>query len=407
MPPTRRLPPSGSEVPIAPAIPAGATTDPILLAVVGMSPAVITETLWALAHEPEPILPRRVIAVTTVEGRRRIHEDLFSPRPRFEGRSAWDIFRLSLAEQGFHLDGCLRFGTTPDDLRVITAPDPRSGRSQELADIRTPSENEATADFLLDQVRQVVENPDTQLIASVAGGRKTMGALLYACLTLAGRETDRLTHVLVNTPFEQVPEFFFPTQPGGDLPIRGGASVHPLEAIIELADVPFVPLRNLFKRELGKPAGSFLRLVDSCREHVRQAAGEDIRLTLDASRPDIDVNGVSIRLAPREYLVLRFLADRAKRGDPTLGSQKEALDPLKAFQKELILSAPHDNYSDWRHLDSIAAPLEEEELRRALSSLRSKLRKAGGQASHLSDCLPSGPGRFSLAVPGPMIHLRG
>jgi CRISPR-associated protein (TIGR02584 family) len=372
-----------------------------------MSPAVITETLWALAHEPDPILPRRIIAVTTVEGRRRIQEDLFSLRPRFEGRSAWDTFRLNLAEQGFQLDGRLRFGTTPDDLRVITAPDPRTGQSQELADIRTPSENEATADFLLDQVRQVVENPDTQLIASVAGGRKTMGALLYACLTLAGRETDRLTHVLVNPPFEQVPEFFFPTQPGGDLPIRGGASVHPSEALIELADVPFVPLRNLFKRELGKPAGSFLRLVDSCREHVRQAAGEDIRLTLDATRPVIDVHGVSVQLAPREYLILRFLADRAKSGDPILGSQKEALDPLKAFQKSLLLSAPEDDYSDWRHLDSIGEPMEEAELRRALSSLRSKLRKAGGQASHLADCLPSGPGRFSLTIPGPMIHLRG
>jgi len=372
-----------------------------------MSPAVITETLWALAHEPDPVLPRRIIAVTTVEGRRRIQEDLFSPRPRFGGHSAWDTFRLALAELGFELDGRLRFGTTPDDLRVITAPDPHTGRSQELADIRTPSENEATADFLLDQVRQIVENPDTQLIASVAGGRKTMGALLYACLTLAGRETDRLTHVLVNSPFEQVPEFFFPTQPGGELPLRGGASVHPSEALIQLADVPFVPLRNLFKRELGKPAGSFLRLVDSCREHVRHAAGEDIRLTLDPSRPDIDVNGLPIRLAPREYLVLRFLADRAKRGDPILGSQKEAIDPLKAFQKSLILSAPDDNFSDWRHLDSIGAPMEEDELRRALSSLRAKLRKAGGQAFHLSECLPAGPGRFSLSVPGPMIHLRG
>lgn len=407
MPPTRRPPPPNSDLPSLPPTPPGIATDTILLAVVGMSPAVITETLWALAHEPDPILPRRIIAVTTVEGRRRIHEDLFSPRPRFEGRSAWDTFRLSLAQQGFQLDGRLRFGTTPDDLRVITAPDPRTGQSQELADIRTPSENEATADFLLDQVRQVVENPDTQLIASVAGGRKTMGALLYACLTLAGRETDRLTHVLVNPPFEQVPEFFFPTQPGGDLPIRGGASVHPSEARIELADVPFVPLRNLFKRELGKPAGSFLRLVDSCREHVRQAAGEDIRLTLDAARPVIDVHGVSVQLAPREYLILRFLADRAKSDAPILGSQKEALDPLKAFQKSLLLSAPDDDYSDWRHLDSIGEPMEEPELRRALSSLRSKLRKAGGQASHLADCLPSGPGRFSLTIPGPMIHLRG
>ena len=55
---------------------------------------------------------------------------------------------------------------------------------------------------MLDQFRMVVEKADATLIASIAGGRKTMGALLYGCMTLLGRETDRLTHVLVHEPFE-------------------------------------------------------------------------------------------------------------------------------------------------------------------------------------------------------------
>ena len=71
----------------------------------------------------------------------------------------------------------LRFGTTGDDVRVITGLETASQRSRELADIRTPADNEAAADFLLEQVRSLVENPDLQLIASVAGGRKTMDAI--------------------------------------------------------------------------------------------------------------------------------------------------------------------------------------------------------------------------------------
>jgi len=65
---------------------------------------------------------------------------------------------------------------------VITGVEAEAQRSRELQDIRTPADNEAAADFLLEQVRTIVGNPDTQLIASIAGGRKTMGALLLPCV---------------------------------------------------------------------------------------------------------------------------------------------------------------------------------------------------------------------------------
>ena len=189
----------------------------VLLAVTGMSPAVLTETIWALAQEPEPIIPTRVIVVTTADGRRELERQLFGPEPRFGGRTPWDTLRDALSAAGHDLSGHLRFGTTGDDIRVITGCDPVTGRTRELADLRTPADNEAAADFLLEQVRALVENPDTRLVASLAGGRKTMGALLYACLTLVGRETDRLTHVLVNEPFETLRGFWFPGQPGGPI----------------------------------------------------------------------------------------------------------------------------------------------------------------------------------------------
>ncbi|MCZ7641236.1 MAG: CRISPR-associated ring nuclease Csm6 [Verrucomicrobia bacterium] len=198
----------------SPSPPLTAQPETVLLAVTGMSPAVLTETVWALAHEPEPVIPSRVIVLTTASGRDALVARLFAPHPAFAGRSPWDTLREALAGEGHDLRGRLRFGTTPDDIRVITAVDPATGRSRELDDLRSPADNEAAANFLLEQVRTVVENPDTGLVASLAGGRKTMGALLYACLTLVGRETDRLTHVLVNEPFETSRDFFFPGQPG-------------------------------------------------------------------------------------------------------------------------------------------------------------------------------------------------
>ncbi len=396
--------PQAKELPPSPAPMAG--PEVVLLAVTGMSTAVLTETLWALAHEPEPVIPSRIVVVTTSDGREAIRKELFEPLPRFGGRTAWETFRAALGAAGFDLSHRLRFGTTGDDIRVITTTDPASGQSVELADLRSPHDCEAAADFLLEQVRGVVENPDTQLIASIAGGRKTMGALLYACLTLAARESDRLTHVLVSEPFETMLEFYFPAQPGGDVANRAGATIAPALALVELTDVTFVPLRNLFTRELGQPAGSFRRLVEHCQANVRRSTGEHLRVEIDRTRPTSQINGRSLELAPREHLALLFLATRAKHGETVLASYDEALADLEAFRAAIRQSAPANDWSDWRHAAGLDRPFDSRELVRVLSDIRRKAKAAGGDAAFLASVLPE-RGRCSLDVPGPLIHIKG
>lgn len=377
-----------------------------LLAVVGMSPAVLTETVWALAHEPEPVVPSRIIAVTTIQGRQAIRNALFQPLERFGNQTAWQALRSSLERDGVNVEDRLRFGTTGDDIRVITTQSPGSGESAELQDLRSPSDNSGAADFLLEQVRSIVENPDNRLVASIAGGRKTMGALLYACVTLIGRETDRLTHVLVNEPFETLHEFYFPGQPGGVLVHPVAGKVCPDHAEVELANVPFVPLRNLFSRELGRTAGTFSRLVTTCRDNIRRRVAEAIRLSVDMSRTEIEINGTLTRLAPREHVIMLYLGTRAKQGQPPFASYGEALDSVEDFRQSLVASAPLDNFSDWRHADGLRSAFEEDqEIRRALSAIRSKIRKLGGDAALLESCLPE-KGRFSLDVPAELIHLK-
>lgn len=409
---------------LAPAAPAGVPEPPpaaetILLAVTGMSPAILTETLWALAHpkdDSEPVIPHRVIAVTTTQGRDKLAA-LFAPAAQLGGVAPWDALRAALQAEGHDLTGRLRFGHTPDDLRVITAADPATGRSLELPDIRNRADNEAAADFLLEQVRAIVENPDTHLIASVAGGRKTMSALLYACLTLVGRETDRLTHVLVSEPFETLRDFWFPAQPGGALPsptrsvgsVPSVGSVSPSAATLDLADVPFVPLRNLFQRDLGAKPGSFLRLVENCRAGIRQRAAEHLQLTLDTVRAELEVNGQRLKLAPTEMLVALFLARRAKHNEPAYPSYKSAVDDLRAFRQQQIAEASPRDFRDWRHADSLREEWKELSdgerfLTKAVSSLRDKLRQRGGDAALLAACLPE-KGRCSLDLPGPMIFI--
>lgn len=378
----------------------------VLLAVTGMSPAVLTETIWALAHPVDGsplVVPHRVITVTTAEGKRMLSR-LFEPSDALGGAAPWEALRTALEHEGLPAADRLRFGRTGDDIRVITRVDPTRQESEELADIRTGADNEAAANFLLDQVRGLVENPDTRLIVSIAGGRKTMSALLYACMTLVGRETDALTHVLVSEPYEGLPGFWFPGQPGGPVMDPSGVRHDPARARVELAWVPFVSLRQFLVKELGRKPGTFTRLVELCRRQIRRRSAEDLKLTLDTQRSELEVNGVRINLAPAEMLMFLFLALRAKRNEPAFPSYKDALDELNAFREEQRELAREHPVS-WRGAGSLQGVWDEHDLARAVASVRQKLRDAGGDASVLSDCLPS-KGRCSLDVPGSLIYVR-
>lgn len=383
---------------------APSNSEVVLLAVIGMSPAILTETIWALAAEQPPVIPDRIVVVTTLQGREQVKQ-LFAETSALKKQSPWNALRQALEQRGHNLKGKLRFGATANDIRVITGHDKTSERTIELNDIRDRADNEAAADFLLEQVRTFVENPDIQLIVSIAGGRKTLSALMYACVTLAGRETDRLTHVLVSEPFETLRDFWFPHQPGGALKDRDGHEHDPKSAKVELAHVPFVPLRNLFRRELGQPAGSFRRLIDVCLANVRLTAGERLGLQVEMSHPRTNINGRVLELSPREHLLLLFFAQRAKRGETVLSAYDEALVELEETRQKLRASAPANNWSDWRNSESLSAELTERDLVRIISDIRRKAKQAGSDAAFLADVLPA-KGRCALDIPASNISIK-
>lgn len=380
----------------------------ILLAVTGMSSAILTETVWALAQENPPVLPDSVVVLTTSVGKKQIERELFTPQPHFNDQCGWDCLREKLQERGHDTKGRLRFDPA-SDLHILTRWDESSHRNLFLGDIRTAEDNEAAADCILEFVRSIVERPDTRLIASIAGGRKTMGTLLYACMTLVGREDDRLTHVLVNEPFDDVrlsPKFYFPDQPSAELTTADDKTVRVAEAHIDLADVPFVPLRNLFARELGRMPGRFSALVAQCSEGIRKRSSNSVKLVVHRSRPEIEVNGIRIKLSPKEQLLALFLADRGRKTQPPFAAYKEAENSLNEYRKQLRLKAPENDFSDWRGSNSIASDFDEQEIRKAVSSLRTKLKAAGPDAMALLPYLPE-TRRLSIDLPRKQISVVG
>lgn len=376
----------------------------VLLAVTGMTPAILTETIWALAHETPPVIPDRVVAVTTTRGKLLMEQELFTPASN-GGKDLWQTLREEILGGQNPNDHRLIL----DTIREITAPNARTGRNQALEDFRTSDENAAMANFVLDQVRNLVETPNIQLITSIAGGRKTLGALLYACMSLLGRETDRLTHVLVSEPYDSFglkPRFYFPEQPIQSLKTADGKMVLAKEASIDLGDIPFVPLRNLFERDLIRKPYSFTELVERCRHKVNEVASRNVDLTVWRHRREIAVNGLRVQTSNFQQVLMLFLAETGNAAVlARITKFNSAIEPLKLFANQLYAKRKPNDFNDWRGEARLPDNIDDQNLRRSLNELKDKLRDAGPEAVALIQALPE-RGRFSLDLPPTAITVR-
>lgn len=376
----------------------------VLVTTIGTSPSVFTSTIWALAQN-ERLLPHRIKVLTTRLGRERLVQQVFTPSPDFGGRTAWESLCKNLEADGFDLTGRLEFAPSPAFLRVFTAAPPGERMPRELDDITSQAENEQVADAMLETLRGVM-NDDTRIVASIAGGRKTVSALFYACVSLIGRSGDRIIHVVVNEPFDRAdlkPPFFFPTQKCARLAGRDGRTVRARDAKLSIIDVPFVPLANLFPKELGRTPGRFSALVGEFRQAGQRQSLGALCVTVHRSRLEIEVCDTPIVLAPREQLLAIFLAEHLLAGRPAFAGVQELADSVEQWRPQFAAKRPCDDMSDWRCKIN-RTPLDEQDIRRALSSLGKKLRAAGPPVAIFAAALPQ-RGCFALALEKGQVRL--
>lgn len=269
----------------------------VLLAVSGLSPQIVTETIYALASDAQhgPFVPTEVHLITTREGAQRAELSLLSDDLGWFHRLCSD----------FHLPG-ITF--TRQHIHII-----RDKHERGMDDIRSPEDNRAAADFITAQVRHFTADPQCALHVSIAGGRKTMGFFLGYALSLYGRAQDRLSHVLVSEPFENSLDFFYPTPYSRVLQTRDGRLADTAVAEVTLADIPFVSLRHGLPQRLLAGHASFNETVEAAR-----AALAPPRLVLNLAQRSITAGSTTVELPPAELALLAVFARRAMRGEPAL-----------------------------------------------------------------------------------------
>ncbi|MCS7042806.1 MAG: CRISPR-associated ring nuclease Csm6 [Bryobacteraceae bacterium] len=259
----------------------------------GLSPQVVTETLYALAVQRKPAwIPQELRLVTTAEGAERARLTLLDRKAGWFHRMRREY---RLPEMKFDAS-CIR---------VV-----RDAEGRPLADIRTAPDNMAAADFLLREIRSITRDPRAELHVSIAGGRKTMGFFAGYALSLCGRPQDVLSHVLVDPPFESHPGFFYPTRAPHVIhtPPPESRPLDASQARVTLAEIPFVRLRELLERGAGEEDGGFAEAVNAVQREVSPT------LSFDCTRGAVRASGMDVRMRPAELAFYAMIARAAKEG---------------------------------------------------------------------------------------------
>lgn len=352
-----------------------------------MSPAVITETVWSLAHQKPAIIPQSIFVITTSLGYDKIKETLFET-------SAWDCFVKTLKQRGIHVAGRLQFGPARDHIRLL----PRSDCQGDVEDILTKADSEAAADCILRFVREFAADPDTRIIASIAGGRKTMTALLMSCMTLLGREQDKVCHVLVSPPYDNPylePPFLYPGS-GTKHRLPGSSKSWPSDrARIDLVEIPFVRMRAWYERDFFAQPASYMELVQRVQRTFRQPV-EYPRVTINMFNGMIQINGEPLKLNAGEFALFCVVARRVREKRPFLQWQdlEADLTELRSEPGRIQEAAWHvafrDIHWDWK-----------EDTRKRASRLRRKLKKILRDKPLIDALFPTPRSRSDIAAPYP------
>jgi CRISPR-associated protein (TIGR02584 family) len=286
----------------------------VLVALCGLTPQVVTETLWALARRTPPVHPTEIWILTTKAGRARCHETLIGPAGA-----------LARYVREYRPNPTPRCGTS----QVIVL---KGADGKPLDDVRSEEDHRAVGDHLAGLVSRQAAKGDVRLHVSVAGGRKTMGVLLAAAMQMYGRPDDRLYHVLVPPEFESLDDFFYPPKRPRTLTIKNGRRVRTDQALIELAEIPYVRLRGLMPSEQLSAMSGLSEAVEVAQRRLRRLLDPE-KVRIEAARASVIIGDQPIRLSPAHLTIYRALA-RTKvhhcthRNQPTCGDCVDCFVPF-------------------------------------------------------------------------------
>lgn len=353
----------------------------LLVLVAGLTPQIVTETLYALANQEEPFIPTEIHLITTQTGAERAQRLLLKSPPAYYQQL---VNELNLPPIKFSIE----------TIHLL-----RNLKGEPLVDIRTQKDNTCVADQIMNLMREWTADDTSALHVSLAGGRKSMTYYLGTALSLFGRAQDRLSHVLVDEAFEDQRDFFFPTKVSRLIYGKNNQPLDTSEAKVELAEIPFVRLMTEKPNQFIQGHRTFSEVVDA----AQQAVGP-LCLTLDPVLGKLRTQGLTVHLADTDMaFLLWFIEQGWDANQPWRPPSEGELDSKAAedFLKHYLAVQKLHGGTDDRPQQSLCQGMDLEWFRNRIKHLKQKLTQHLGSA--LADrvrvvLIERSPARYGLAI---------
>lgn len=280
----------------------------VLIAILGTAPAVLTETVWVLATQ-KGIVPDEIVVFTTQKGKVELQNQILTP----DGRRAcaWTRLQKALAATGCDVKDKLVFDIE-GSVHLF-----KNKRRVPIPDLRSREDNLEAANMMMKEIREYADDGDCVIHALLAGGRKTMTALFFSCMSLLARSCDRIYHVLASDKYEKRlnPAFCFPEKgvvheyvEEDNKGKKKTVSLKSEDAKINLFEVPFVYMGEWAEqrcRAISKNL-SYENLINAVQKSFNRELFPD-RVVLDFTQGKVEFDGKVMKLSGVEFMVLSFL----------------------------------------------------------------------------------------------------
>lgn len=354
----------------------------LLILVAGLTPQIVTETLYALASQAKPFVPTHIHMITTQPGAERANMLLLKSPPAY-----------------FH-QLCAELGLPPIDFSTRSIHVLRDNDGAPLTDIRSPEDNACVADQIMQLMRDWCADEQAALHVSLAGGRKTMTYYLGTALSLFGRPQDRLSHVLVDEAFENHRDFFYPTHHSKLIYDKDNQPLDTSQARVSLAQIPFVRLSSEKPELLRQGSRTFSEMVDA----AQQALGP-LQLTLHPMLGELRVQGQKARLADTDMAFMLWFIAMARDCNspwrpPTEG--EFCTESASQFLQQYAAMQKLHGGSDDRPYESLRKGLDLDWFRNRIKHLKQVLTKQLGasMANRVRiGLIARNPARYGLTLP--------
>lgn len=335
----------------------------VLLAVCGLSPQVVTETLFALHLQGQQVDAIRVL--TTRSGKDACLAALF--------RAGDGHYYRYLKDYGLSPD-VIDFA--PRHLIAVLAEDGR-----EIDDIVSEYDSEQFLRLCMEEAFALTRDLQARVLFSIAGGRKTMGACLSLAAQCYARSQDRIYHVLVKpSEFESCRDFYYPPRTPHTVEVlnrdRRPCHMSTAEAEITLVPMPFFPLRRQLTAQMlcqpENPASLMLSLVCEGKP----------QLTIDLPQKRIIWKGVECDVPPSLLAYYALLALHKQEADCARNRCGECdecyLSTEQILQKQEEMTRLYQRLTSREAVASGATGLDEEYVKQYRSKLNRLIRRTFG-----------------------------